>query len=336
MLFAILMAVSVRVSGATSCPSAEEVAARLRPLLPVLVTVDDGGSERAPPEAEAPPAANPDTGAPGVAGGSASVEATGAPDHLHVSRDGSGVRAELRAGDGTVLGQRRLASSYTCAEMAAAVAVAAATWESDVHPEFAEVAVRRPEGLAIREPRQSAPTPADDAGGAGRVDVGAGGGGLWAPAGDAPAFQLQLTGGWRPGGGRHGVRLHAGWQGARTLPLVGGQARWRRWVAGVSAERILMTRPTRLSIEAGLLVAAFQLWGEGFTDNRRALGVDPGAHAGLRWMGVSGAALVWAAAGVDVFVPDRRAYALPDDATGTGVPRWELALTLGVGWISGN
>ena len=90
----------VRITGDGGCPTTAEVDARVRALLPA-------GSEQ------------------------------DEQDVATLEQSLSHVRVSVRRPDGTILGERKFDRAHTCAELAAAVALVIATWESDVHPEFA-------------------------------------------------------------------------------------------------------------------------------------------------------------------------------------------------------
>jgi hypothetical protein len=291
----VALTAAIRVTSATTCPTADDVAARLRPLLPASV---------------------------GVAAGEGADSPTG--DTLELAREGDDITARLRDGAGALLGERTLAAAHGCDELAAAIAIAAATWESDVHPEFA-VATLRPTPASASVVAAAAHPVSRSA-----FEATLGAGLALVTDGAAAAWQAEVGGGWRPGGGATGLRARLGAQGPRTATFETGEARWRRWTASVGIERRLLEgrRGGWLAVEAAAVASLFALEGDGFAANRQVRAFDPGGYAGVR-AGWGGGAAGWVAAGVTAFAAQRQAYALPSNER-RDLPRWELALTLGL------
>lgn len=89
----------VMVTGETRCPSRQDVAARVATLLSTEIVRQE-------------------------------------PDFAELQEVGSQMVVTLVGRDGTRIGRRSLPLWYSCADLASAVGVVIATWESDVHPEF--------------------------------------------------------------------------------------------------------------------------------------------------------------------------------------------------------
>jgi len=98
---------AVTVEGDSRCPTAPEIAARVAELLPPVTT------------------------------------AASLPDRARVDDQGDALRISVQRPDGSLIGERTLARSFPCPDLAAAAAVIIATWESDVHPNFGKPCRRR-------------------------------------------------------------------------------------------------------------------------------------------------------------------------------------------------
>ena len=284
------------VRGDSRCPAPEEVARRLRPLLPA-----DG---------ELPTAAWLEI---------ADVVADDDPT--------AGKQIEVRMSTGTpprTLGVRRLTVPGSCDEAAQAVAVVAASWTasylspaplwSDETPPVArpEVGAQATDAqapaLSRAQPPRSAPAGEARAAGsdAGRAPlalaVGATVGVAAAASGTAAPFvsaELDLS-------PRRAVsaRLLVMAAGARTIELGSGQVAWRRLVAGAGIAATWGTPAVHLQIGSDVLAGATFMEGRGFAENASTTSFDaaigPWVRAGARlaaapvtvWVGAQG--LAWA------------------------------------------
>ncbi|MES1209304.1 MAG: hypothetical protein ABUS79_25480, partial [Pseudomonadota bacterium] len=197
--------------------------------------------------------------------------------------EGEEVVIRLEASDGTLMGMRRLPRTFGCEDLASAVAVSLAGWESDVHPEFAPRLSARalpsatPIGVAIVNSSAPAQPWRINAG----VALGLGGSVDGAAAGDA------TIGAWlRPPAWTAALRAEIEGQSERQRAVQGGQAAWRRWTLGLGIER-----PFVASSDGGVAwlrwfalarLAWLDVRGQGLSPNRRDTAPDPGAAAGVR------------------------------------------------------
>jgi hypothetical protein len=248
-----VIAVAVQTEGTTSCPHPDEVAARLAGLLP-------------------------------------STAASDLPDRGRLWEEGADLVIQLETADGVVLGMRRLPrTAYSCEDLAAAVAVSLAAWESDIHPEFAPDLAARP--VAARQDFDSLPG-SSSLSRSWRMEIGAElgvGGSVDRPAvaGDV-VMDAWLT----PPGARTSLRTEVEGQSERAIALRGGRALWRRSSLGLGLERPFFgTRTVGGAVRGGLSwlglarIAWLNLRGEGFPQNHTLGVLDPGVTAGLRWAG---------------------------------------------------
>lgn len=292
-LLALQWALSVRVEGATSCPLPFAVEARLAELLP-------GG--------ETP---------------------TAVPDVVELVAEETALVLYLRTADGAPAGVRRLPRDHACDDLAAAAAVAIASWQSDVHPAFA--AAPSPPPLAAPPPVAAAETPLAVAPAGLSLVVAAGGLSSVSTGGVAPTFAGSAT--WEPARWPFGLRLGGFAQGMRTQALGEGQAAWQRLGAGVGLEgqRVFGAGLWHVSAALSVLAGWLTVEGRGFTENRRERSWEPGAEAatglgrslgrGLRILG--GLALsAW---------PRAHEIEGPTGQTGA-LPHIDVLLSVGLGW----
>ncbi|MEO7670533.1 MAG: hypothetical protein ABIW57_14410 [Polyangia bacterium] len=320
-LLALFLVPSLEVRGTTQCPSPEEVLAQLKPLLSdetALPPTDwlelrDVSSTAAAP---APPTAE-----------------------LEVRL--------ARAGAKQPLGVRRLRRTASCADMAEAVAVVAASWIGQ-YPTMPAMLPALPPPAAVQESTTSAPgspvvssqSSAIPRAAPGPWALGAGGG-IVLTTGTTAAAHLQvelervLRGSWS-------LRLTAAGAGARTVELGAGEVAWRRFLLFPAVSFAWRTPSVYVEGAGGLAAALVRSEGRGFpsnqTDTTFDWGLCPSVRVGSRlgrelvsvWAGVNG--LFWL-----------RAPVASVDAPATGgqaftvtLPRWDLAIAGGVTFRLGS
>jgi hypothetical protein len=282
----------VAVEGTAACPAAADIAARVAALLPAAHTTD-------------------------------------APDVVRLDDDAAGaLRVTLNRPDGTPLGERALARTFSCDDLAAAVAVVVAAWESDVHPEFQPPPGPAP-AISVTPtsppvPRARTPT---------RFDVGAALSGSLAPTSDGagPALGALLAGSWTPAHARVGARLTLATTTLRDLSLASGHVSWRRFEAGLGPQLRLTSVDKRwaLDLHADARLAWLKAAGDGFTNDSSAGSVDPGIGAGVRVLRFQGDVAPWLELAADEWPRGQQAYATPSGASVT-LPRFDATLALGL------
>ena len=232
----VLSALPVQVECASTCPSGNEVTQALAGLLHSV-----------------PEAANADVAL--------------------VERIGLQLRIELRDAKGAVVAEKSLVREGSCAELATLAAVVIASWESDVHPEFARLQPELQPRPRTAIPMLAAPRRAA------AFDLALGGSLAWAGGAGAGAMAA-LT--WIPRATGPGLRLSLAGETEREVVLVQGAAHWRRlWSAAVFAWR-LRARATAFDVHAGGLGGLLLVGGSGFVDNRTSTVFSPGVTAGIR------------------------------------------------------
>jgi len=319
----VAMAPIVRLSGPNvACPSADQVDAKLTALLP------------------------------GVAG-------PAMPDTATLEEGDGRLRVVVTRPDGSILGRRDFPRAHACPDLASAVALAIATWESNVHPEFVlglPQDVETPSGVV---PAASTPLPAAPVSAAvraegdhrtlgspppgrrGSFDLGVGLLLQAGPDGASDSFTGALSVGatvladWLPEGRRLGARLGGAAGTARALAIGAGEARWQRvTIAAGPLLRWVMRGPlTAVDLHAELLGAALDVQGSGFVTNADAWTFDAGGGAGARlWLG-TGRWRPWLDAGVQAWSRRHLVYARPsgDEAS---LPRVEGLLTFGLAFVT--
>lgn len=242
----VFLAAAVRVEGTTACPHPDQVAARLGALL--------------------------------------SADVPGArPDRARIWDDGDDVAVELDGSDGTLIGARRFPRRHGCEDLAAALAVSIAGWESDVHPEFSPHLIEGAPPPTVTKPAAPDPLPprqwAADAG----LSLGVGG-----SLDPRATTEDAVLGGWlTPPSRRTSLRFGVGGQMSQQIALQYGRASWRRWAVDLGLERPFWT--SREGKADGWLhgfalarLAWLEMHGEGFVLDRSDSAIDPGLAAGLR------------------------------------------------------
>lgn len=262
-LVALLIAVAadplVRVEGAVTCPTPDQVAGHLERFLPA--------------------------GSPDVATDIAQINA--------VPR---GVRVALRRADGTLIGEKSLEREASCAEMAEAIGIVLAMWEWPLRPGLApqiDAAVPagdRPQVAGLPSTRLAVSPPSQSEG-RWRLETGVGVRGLL----PGPQPGVLLEGVVRNRAGGWGARLTLGSAWWRDTALGPGRVSWTRLAAGAGVIHGWSSRRLFLDLHEQLLAGAFLTAGHGYDQTRRPMAFEPGLGLGVRG-GVSAGGLVrmWA------------------------------------------
>lgn len=287
-----------------------------------------------------------------------------ARDVATLERRGPTLSVSVNRPDGTPVGQRTFEGAHPCADLASAVALTIATWESDVHPEFVLTPPAAPEDARGSAPPPAVPVPAEPstpidtavspperaAPPAAPVgldfDVGAALATQAAPSRNdgvldpALALGLTLIGGVAPAAGGLGARLALGASTERAVPLAGGEARWRRATGSVGpmwrlrlgrtpASAPIHDAGTAVDLHAEILLAALDVRGVGFSPNTSGWSFDAGGAAGVRvWLGQGR----WRPSidlGLTYWPRDHVAFASPSPE-GSRLPRVDFSLALGI------
>jgi hypothetical protein len=223
-----------------------------------------------------------------------SVPSSTQQDVAHVSRSGRELRIDLVDRDAAVIAERSLDVDGSCAELAALAAVVIASWESDVHPEFA----RSPEEPILatldKNPSEEVTTPSLPpplpsivppilppilpSSASYEVAIGP----SLSLAGSVAAGGM-LIGTWIPRGVGWGLHILAAGESARTIDLGQGQAHWRRWMGSLEPDWRVVRGRTALDFHAGLALGWLSATGVNFPGtNRSQTSVSPGVTLGVR------------------------------------------------------
>ena len=280
-LTALWLLASVEVHSTTACPSQTAILARLTPLL------------------------------------SASGLPTTDRAELQPSPEPGQLRLTLTNADGVLIGQRDLASSGECDDLAQTVAVLVASWESDPGPGLSSpptvtfLAAESP-----KPPTEGMPW---------EVEVGAGAG-LSAISGVAGSgrFEIGIARGRSPWQARIAVMA----QTERETAMLGGKVAWRHTLATLGVAWRMPDRAKLLSIDLGPTLGFATLAGQDFLVNERQrsleYGVEVGLRLGWRWRWLA----VFADARNDLWLRQQRASVDGRQATSTLDP-WDLTIGLG-------
>jgi hypothetical protein len=252
-LIAHLAFVPPEIRGAGTCPSVDEVSARLAPLFPTAPLTKESGA-----------------------------------DVVVLETSGGQVAVRLRDPSGVITHERILEASASCAERATEVAVLIATWEADLHAEVAFPGAE-PQAPRLAPPLPAPVDTVDTARVAPRPEAAAPppevtlGAELFvaAPpdAGKAPAGSIEAT--WGRGDPWHG-RTAISATGTHTLALPPGQVSWRRATLALGVMGDLTRGRVRLSARLDALAAVILSQGTGFNVDAAATSWQAGADVGLR------------------------------------------------------
>ena len=245
-------------------------------------------------------------------------------DVAKLERGPDKLRVELADPEGIVIAERTLDGGASCAELGRMAAIVIASWESDVHPEFA----RQPTEIIRSEPPQRLEPPAPVR--AAAYDVAAG---VTLGQADTPAAGASLGAAWFPRGVGLGLWVLGAGDLARTIAVGAHEARWRRWTATLELAWRWRPRGFVLDAHGGLMLGWLTTEGVDYTQNRSDSAVSLGGTAGIRtaqWF--SRRAAVW----VDLrgfYFPRRDSiYGSVGGATAdeAAVPSWGGIASVGV------
>jgi hypothetical protein len=235
------------------------------------------------------------------------AEAPRVEERAVVERREGTVHVALESANGQVIGERELAASGSCQELAQVVAVVLAAWLGDTHPELvarlpepsappsadpppspaassaapAPAPAKVPEPRAPRASRVEAPLEHD--GGSPerrRLVSSAALGSSVGRYGAVPGVQVGVA--WLSRDSGFGWALSAGISGERERTLGDGLVRWSRWP--LTAGPVLRITSERLALElqAGPAVAWLRLAGSGFLGSAPHQDITYGAMAAVR------------------------------------------------------
>jgi hypothetical protein len=241
--------------------------------------------------------------------------ARAAPDHARLAATGDVLELELDSASGRTLGRREFSRQASCEQLAVAVAVVIATWETTadgVAPTIAVEAHDRPVQASSRS-----------------LVVGAG------------AATVLDRGGWAPGAtvevalgssrSRWAGLLDAVVTRSNAVSLAPGFASWARHRVAIGGSfEMVANGPFVLDatgqLVAGLLVAS----GTGFSTDRTATTFDPGVAAGVR------AGVAWSSWSLFVSATEtewlRANHLAVTGLSQVDAPRHDLVVSLGLAW----
>jgi hypothetical protein len=253
------------------------------------------------------------------------LPANARPDVARVTIQGQGVHIELVNSDGAVVAERNLEQNGSCAELAALVAVVIASWESDVHPEFARPHTELVPTFAVVSPPLRAAEPTQIP--ASSYDLALGGALSFT---DSFAAGGTLAGTWIPRGRGPGLRMSATAETQRSFVLGSGRVNWRRWMGSAEVDwRFLRNRMT-IDLHGGIGFGLLSAGGTGFFQSQSQLSFSPAATAGARlswwvarrfsvWLDIAG--LYW--------LRGQSVYSEPPISRQT-IPSFQVAASLGL------
>jgi hypothetical protein len=185
--------------------------------------------------------------------------------------------------EGAVIAERTLDGGASCGELGRMAAIVIASWESDVHPEFA----RQPTEIASRVERSPIPEPAIAATApvsiptvrAAAYDVAAG---VTLGQADTLAAGASVGGAWFPRGVGLGVWVLGAGDLERTIAVGTHQARWQRWTTSLELAHRWVRDGFALDAHGGPALGWVTTEGVDYTQNLSASALLLGGTAGLR------------------------------------------------------
>jgi hypothetical protein len=240
----------------------------------------------------------------------------------------------LRRGLDAPLGERRIERVGTCADIAEAIAVVAASWKRQFAlPEPTVPVVISLPPPAVRAPAAGVASTAP--GGETRFGLAGFGGMLTAAAGGVTPV-VGVEGELRRG--RLLARLQASATGARDISVAGGRAEWQRVLVGLAAgANLWRTEQAFLDVTVGPLVGVTRVRGIEFAVPGEALGFDIGVAPAVRlgrtfrqlrmgaWIGVGG-----------VFWLRSHVVAIDGTAETRALPRVDGSVAVGLSYVLGR
>jgi hypothetical protein len=215
---------------------------------------------------------------------SATIRHVARVEIVEIAQDGSvQLRIELSAADGSAIGERRVTTQGSCADLAEAASAILAAWETDPSPVSVGtepvLEEARKSGVARPGPVSASPTQAVVRPGRYRVVLGAGGG-IAVPGGLAAAARLDLqlgsvTSHWQ-------LDLEGSGETWRQVGLAGASVDWRHSAGGLGLGWRSLAPKLAFSVDAKALVGWATLVGRGFGENRQQQSFEYGASAGVR------------------------------------------------------
>lgn len=258
-----------------------------------------------------------------------------------VERREVGLFVELRAADGSVIGERTLPKDGSCDELAQAAAVVLGAWLNDAHPDFAGAlppsepptpepvapvvseppvpVPEKPRPAPAPQPRRS-PTPPH------HWEIGLGVGADRADSALAVAGSLRVA--LMPPRNGLGLGLTALVDASREQRLGAGTFSWRRWPLALSPTFRVAGRGWDVDASAGPALAWLHLAGSGFEPDKRSDGASWAGFADLR---VASRATIGLWAGLSGLVYFEKSTAFVGAAR-QDLPRLALAAWLGARW----
>jgi len=258
-----------------------------------------------------------------------SVSAAIRPDVARVQRWGNRLQIELVGPDAAVIAERWIEDSGSCVELAELIAVVIASWESDVHPEFARPhAASMPIALSQKPTARLLPLAPRSAA---FYEVAAGASMSWS---GSPAAAAILAAGWVPRGAGPGLHFSATVESKRALDLTpglaSGQATWRRWTGSVELDWRLPGGAWALDLHGGLGLGWLDASGVGFSHNHSGYSFSPGGTAGVRFSHLAMRSVsVWLEVAATYWPRKQFLYGQPD-APAQEIVRYQGLASLGL------
>jgi hypothetical protein len=243
----------------------------------------------------------------------ASGDSRDAPDRARISATGEGLALELDSASGRTLARREFSRQASCEQLATAIAVVIATWESSAQGVAPTLSIDAPEPPT--PPMPARPT---------TIVTGAGLATVIDRGGWAPAVTAELV-----VGSRWAAVLDIIATRSNSAALAPGSASWARHRIALGG-RVTAASYGAFALDAsgqvvaGLLVAA----GSGFSADQTAASFDPGVAVGVRARLVENGWSLFAAANETAWL--RANHLAVTGLSQLDAPRHDLVMSLGL------
>jgi hypothetical protein len=200
------------------------------------------------------------------------------PDVAKLDRAEGQLHIELSDSQGAVIAERTLDGGASCAELGRMAAIVIASWESDVHPEFARqpTEIARATRSPIPEPAIPTPVPAVRSA---AYEFSAG---VMLGEADTLAAGASVGAAWFPRGVGLGLWVLGAGDLERTIAVGAHQARWQRLTASLELGHRWLRDGFVLDAHGGPTLGRVTTEGVDYTQNLSASALELGGTAGLR------------------------------------------------------
>ena len=236
------------------------------------------------------------------------------------------VTVVLLDSEGRFVAEREFAVDRPCDAMAGELALALASWLSDLEP---EPVPGTPLPKSVNEVKVTVP-PTAIARNSWAWEIALGPTGYLNSSGFAPGVLLEVRAG--PSRSPWKLAVIGGYEGPQQMAIGQGQVHWDSWQMGVGGSYALTASPWRLELLGYLMLADLRLSGSGFTVNESAQSWNPGITLGARFVLLDRPWHPWVELGTMVWI--RQEIPSIGVASSASLPQVSGLAAIGLAWQS--